>query len=460
MGSLLATILLSANLLTSAPTLRQANIGIRIENLTTGEVVEDYRSRAVIPPASVMKLLTTGAALETFGADYRFATTLEYTGEIAGGVLTGDLYIHGSGDPSLGDGRQTFLAQWVRAVGQAGIRRIEGRIIADMTLLDGDAINPAWLWEDAANYYAPGIFGINYMGNSLNIVLRSGEPGTQAEVLKTEPAYPDLRFINRIRCTTITYDGAFVHGLPYSQERYLTGCIPSNLGTFGVRSDLPNPGLLLAQHLHARLGAAGIEVANPPAYDADYNPLLPARRVLYTHYSKPLADLVAEANTNSNNLYAEALFRSLGLLYATPSTVHNSCEVLREFWRRRGIDIAGAIIKDGCGLAPQDAVSAATWVQVLTYMQQSKSREAWWQSLPVSGKSGTLRGFLAGTALEGRVHAKSGTIGGTKNFAGYIELPNGERWAFCILVNSANCKARTIQPVIERYLLDVYRTHT
>lgn len=106
MSSLLATILLAANLLTNAPILRQANIGIRIENLTTGEVVEDYRSEAVIPPASVMKLLTTGAALETLGADYRYKTTLEYTGEITDGVLTGDLYIHGSGDPrSATDGR-------------------------------------------------------------------------------------------------------------------------------------------------------------------------------------------------------------------------------------------------------------------------------------------------------------------------------------------------------------------
>ena len=458
--SIFASILLSINFLLTHPITGQANMSVYVQNMQTGEVIDSYRADHVVPPASVMKLLTTGAALEILGPGYRFPTVLEYTGTIENGVLHGNLYIHGSCDPSLGwKGRTGFLDQWLKAVQKAGITTIDGGIIADMTMLDGEAQNPNWLCEDAGNYYAPGIFALNYYGNTMNIVLQSGEPGTVAKVVKTEPYVEDVYFINRIRCDKITYDGAFVSGLPYSRERYLTGAVPSNLGTFGVKGDLPNPGLLLARHFTNRLREAGISVKRDANYIADYNPLVPPRTELYIHYSEPLSEIIKETNVNSNNLYAEALFRYLGTRYTLPGTIHNSQDLLRDFWRRRGVTVQNAIIKDGCGLAPQDAVSAKAFVQLLSFMARSNNKEAWINSLPVSGQSGTLKSLCPKTELEGRIHAKSGTIAGTKNFAGYIDMPNGETWVFAILINSAPGKARNIQTVIQQYLLDVYRQH-
>ena len=431
-------------------------MSVLVKNLTTGEVIESYRPEHVVPPASVMKLLTTGAALETLGPDFRFPTTLEYSGTIENGVLKGNLYVHGSCDPSLGwQGKTAFFNQWIKAVKSAGIQRIEGGIVADMTMLDGEAQNPAWLCEDAGNYYAPGIFALNYYGNTMNIVLKSGEPGSIATVVKTEPQVEDVYFINHIRCDKISYDGAFVSGLPYSRERYLTGVVPSNLGTFGVKGDLPNPGLLLARHFTSRLREAGIDVKRDATYEADYNPLSPARTEFYTHYSEPLSELIKETNVNSNNLYAEAIFRYLGTRYSLPGSIHNSQDLLRDYWRRRGVEMQSAIIKDGCGLAPQDAVSAKAFVQLLTIMARSSNKDAWMASLPTSGLTGTLKTLCPNTALEGRIHAKSGTIAGTKNFAGYIDMPNGETWVFAILINSAPGKAKKIQTVIQDYLLDV-----
>ena len=457
---ILIALILSINFLTSHPLTGQANMSVLVQNLNTGEVIDSYRPDHVVPPASVMKLLTTGAALETMGPGFRFPTILEYTGTIENGVLHGDLYIKGSCDPSLGwKGRTAFLDKWLKAIREAGIQKIDGAVIADMTMLDAEAQNPNWLCEDAGNYYAPGIFALNYYGNTMNIVLQSGEPGSVAKVLKTEPVVEDIYFINHIRCDKITYDGAFVSGLPYSRERYLTGAVPSNLGTFGVKGDLPNPGLLLARHLTNRLREAGITVKRDATYIADYNPLTPPRTVIYTHYSEPLSEIIKETNVNSNNLYAEALFRYLGTRYTLPGTIHNSQDLLRDYWRRRGVNIQNAIIKDGCGLAPQDAVSAKTFVQLLTIMSRSENKEAWLASLPVSGQSGTLKSLCPQTELEGRIHAKSGTIAGTKNFAGYIDMPNGDTWVFAILINSAPGKAKNVQTVIQQYLLDVYRAN-
>ena len=447
-------------MLTEHPITGQSNMSVLVQNMNTGEIIDSYRPDHVVPPASVMKLLTTGAALELLGSNYRFKTTLEYVAPVENGVLQGDLYIHGNCDPSLGwKGKTGFLDQWVKAIRDAGITRIEGAVIADMTMLVGDAVNPSWLCEDAGNYYAPGIFGINYYGNTMNIVLKSAEVGSLATVVSTEPKVEGIYFINRIRCSKINYDGAFVSGMPLSRERYLSGSVPSNQGTFGLKGDLPNPGLLLAQHLTSRLRDFGIKVGRDAGYEADYNGLNPPRNVLYTHYSQPLRELVKETNINSNNLFAEALFRYLGTRYGLPGTIHASQDVIRDFWRRKGVDVGSAIIKDGCGLAPQDAVSAKTFVQVLNYMAHSKNAEAWMASLPVSGVSGTIKNLCADTPLQGRIHAKSGTISGTKNFAGYIDMPNGETWVFAILINSAPGKARNIQTVIQQYLLDVYRAH-
>ena len=456
----LSAVILSTAILTSNPITEQANISVYIQNLNTGEVIDSHRETNVVPPASVMKLLTTGAALELYGADYQLKTVVEYTGVIRHDTLFGDLYVRGGCDPSLGTNGQTgFQYKWAKAVKGAGIKVIKGAVIVDATMLDPEAQNPAWLCEDAGNYYAPGIFGLNYYDNTMNVVLKSGPVGSVAEVTKTEPYVEDIVFINHIRCAKIDYDGAFVSGIPYSNERYLTGSVPSNLGTFGVKGDLPNPGLLLARHFTKVLQESGVKVLKEPTYQAVYNPMSPPRVEIYTHLSPKMSELIAEANINSNNLYAEALFRFLGTRYGQPGTIHNAQDVLKEFWKNKKISIQNAIIKDGCGLAPQDAISAKTLVELLTVMARSKNAEVWKASLPTSGQTGTLKSLCAGTVLEGKIHAKSGTIAGTKNYAGYIDAPNGDTWVFAIMINSAPGKAKNIQKVIQDYLLDVYKNH-
>ena len=139
-----AHILLLVSLLTGNPQLKQANISVLISDVQTGAVVDSFRPDNVVPPASVMKLLTTGAALEILGPSFRFPTELEYSGAIENGVLHGNLYIRGNCDPSLGDRKGTvaFFNRWIKAVKDAGIKQIDGAVIADMSMLDGDAVNP------------------------------------------------------------------------------------------------------------------------------------------------------------------------------------------------------------------------------------------------------------------------------------------------------------------------------
>lgn len=449
----------SLDIFMNSPVTATANISLLVQNLQTGELIDCYRPQNVAPPASVMKLLPTATALETLGADYRFSTYIEYSGSISDGVLHGDLYVRGTGDPTLGSqktGDRNFLTRWVKAIRDAGIREIRGAVIADLSYFDADAINPGWIWEDIGNYYAPGVYALSYMDNTMNVVLRSGAVGSIAEVQYTVPEVPGVQFDNHIRCTSITHDGAYVHGAAYNYTRYLTGSVPSNQGSFGVQGDLPNPGLLLVQHLSQRLEESGVTITAEPMYISEADGK--HRTLLYTWQSPTLREIIYETNIHSNNLYAESLFRTFGGRYQLPCTIHNSADFEKDYWQRRGVKIRSARIVDGCGLAPQDAVSAETLVQLLTYMYRSPSKDAFYASLPVSGQSGTLRSLLPGTELAGRIHAKSGTIAATKNFAGYIELPNGQTWVFAVMVSFGNGKPKDIQRVIGNYLLDLYRT--
>lgn len=438
--------------------IKYANVSVEIKRLSTGETIEDYRAGNLIPPASVMKLFSTATALELHGSHYQYPTLLQYTGTLSNGVLKGNLYIKGQGDPTLGGkdwGGDAFLNQWVKVIRSAGIQRIEGGIIADCSYYDGDALNPGWIYEDIGNYYAPGIFALAYLDNTMNVQLKSGPIGSTAIVLKTFPTIPGLGFENHIRCTEIDYDGAYVHGLPYQNCRYLTGSIPSNHGVFGVKGDIPNPPLLLAQHLTNRLRENGIDVHDNATYITETDRT--TRTLLYTHLSPPLGKIVEETNLHSINLNAEMIFRNLAAQRGVPCTIHNASEVVKQFWRNRGVDIFTSRILDGCGLAPQNGVSANNLVNLLMYMAKSKQKEAFTQSLPTSGKTGTLKALLVKTELDGKVHAKSGTIKGTRNYAGYIDLPNGDQLVFAVLVNSSNGSNQQIKSAIEKYLLDVYR---
>jgi len=440
------------------PAVQMANVGVCVRRLSTGNKVASYRSGNLIPPASVMKLLSTATALEYWGEDYRFETELRYSGMIQNGVLEGDLYIVGKGDPTLGgrDWRgEAFLGTWVKAIREAGISKINGSVVADVSYYDGDAMNPGWLYEDMGNYYAPGIYALAYLDNTMMVQLKSGAIGSVATVLNTLPVVPGIQFENHIRCTEINYDGAFIHGLPYQNCRYLTGSIPCNHGVFGVKGDLPNPPLLLAEHLTRQLRLSHIPVRDSASTIAESNRKSTTR--IYTHYSPTLGAIVEQTNLHSINLNAEMIFRNLASALDVPCTIHNASDFIRQFWHNRGVDIYSAQIMDGCGLAPQNGVSADHLVNLLTYMAHSKHHAAFYNSLPVSGKTGTLKKLLAGTELEGKIHAKSGTIKGTRNYAGYMDLPNGDQLVFAVLVNSSNGSGAQIRSAIEKYLLDVYQ---
>ena len=200
--------------------LNSAHIGINVIDLKTGKSVASYNKNKSLTPASVMKILTTSTALELSGPDYRIPTLLQYSGFIDSfGVLQGDIYIKGGGDPTLGSeyidrDKNDFFNVCMSAVIRAGIKRINGRVIADETCFDFEGISLKWLWEDLGIDYGAGSYGISIYDNIYRLFFMTEEPGSKPQILRTEPNMDDIVFRNYLASEKRTDDSIYICGIP------------------------------------------------------------------------------------------------------------------------------------------------------------------------------------------------------------------------------------------------------
>jgi D-alanyl-D-alanine carboxypeptidase/D-alanyl-D-alanine-endopeptidase (penicillin-binding protein 4) len=445
------------------PLLKSANISLMVKDLKTGKEIHSYRANNATVPASTMKVVTTATALEIFGPDYRYETLLAYDGKIdAAGVLNGYIYIIGSGDPTLGSskmGDPHFLSKWAAAIKAAGITKINGSIVPDESKFDNEGANPKWTWDDIGNYYAPGIYALAYLDNTIRVTFKSGAIGTTPEIVNINPPLNGLNIENNLLSSRISFDSAYFYGSPKSMQRSVRGEIPANKPGFVVMAELPDPGLALAQALHKTLSDQKIEISSPPvsmpASGFTFPTSTAVRTPLYTHYSAPLSQIIKEINEKSNNFYAEQVFKSLGLSRDAIATNRRSVDIIRNFWKSRGLDINQLFQHDGSGLSPANSVSAAFLTDIMEYMyKKSKHKEVFFNSLAIAGKAGTIAGFLKNTPLNGKVFAKSGTISRVRSYTGYI-IQDDREWVFCVMVNNSNGNSWQTLSRIEDFLVDI-----
>ena len=441
---------------TKSPLLENANVSLLVKDLKTGETLYQYRPNSLATPASTMKLVTTSTILELFGPDFRFETKLKIDGNVTkDSVLNGNLYVIGGGDPTLGSeklGEKDFFPQWIKAVRRAGIKKITGRIIADESFFESQVINPKWTWEDMGNYYAPGIHGISYLDNTYRMVFRSGKIGTTPEILRVEPEIPGLEVDNHLKSTTIGHDAAYFYGAPYSYDRSVYGEIPANKNEFTVKGDIPNPALLLAQHFRQKLSEDGFSINS---FSIVRSAPIAGMKIIYTHLSPTLSEIITETNVKSNNHFAEYLFKFISTKNNKVGATVESISTIRSYWKSKELPVDQLFQYDGCGLSPCDVVSANFYVELLIYMRnKSPYSNDFYNSLPVTGGRGTLSELLVNTPLQGKIHAKSGTIENVKCYAGYMELKN-RTLVFSLMVNNPNGTTHAVVSKMEEFLLKV-----
>jgi D-alanyl-D-alanine carboxypeptidase/D-alanyl-D-alanine-endopeptidase (penicillin-binding protein 4) len=432
--------------------LKHAAVGFKAIDLTTGKTIASYNESMALTPASNMKIVTTATALDLLGENFYYETPIVYDGSIRNSVLNGNLYIKGSGDPTLGSefiekDKEAFLKEWLVAINRAGIKRISGNIIALDQLFGYEGVSSKSLWEDMGNYYAAGVYGISVFDNMYRVYLQSFAPGSETNVLFTEPQMEEIRFTNEVKASVSNKDESFISGIPFSNARRLYGKIPANRSSFAVKGDIPDPGLFLAQYFRSYLQKNGIEV-DGKATTFRLHPLFPEKeQMLGSVRSKHLASIVRVTNVRSNNQYAEALYKEL--------SISKNINIV-DYWKEKGLDSNALIMFDGSGLSPLNAVSAGFLIDILVYMDRKTGKSgAFYQSLPLVGKEGTVASFLKNTSLDGKARLKSGGFTNVQSYSGYIEKGN-KRYAISLIVNNFTGNRADLRKQIEKLLLGVF----
>ena len=456
--------------LLQAPYMRGASFSLVVKDVQEGRTVYSYDTDRLQSPASVLKTVATATALEILGEDYRYPTTLEYDGILENGTLEGNLYIKGSGDPSLGSshfapGQNKFLSTWIAALQKAGIKHITGSVISDESIFDTEGVSIKWLREDMGNYYAPGSYGISIFDNMYKLSLQTGAAGTRPVLKGTEPDIPFIRFKNYLKAAPVSSDSAYIIGAPLDDVRYLYGVLPANREAYVLKGDIPDPALYLARYLTDQLQQKGIRVDGSPScyrIEVEENRWKKGeRKEIVTTYSPTLREIASVCNHVSHNLYADALVKTVGLQYKPRrnemiSSFGRGVQVVKEYWEKKGLDVFPLRMNDGSGLAPADKVSAGFMGELLVYMAtESAVSDAFIASLPQAGIEGSVRNFLKGSKLQGRARLKRGGITGVRSYAGYI-TKDGKTYAVAVFSNNYSCPMSRMTRALEKLLLQLF----
>ena len=456
--------------LLQAPYMRGASFSLVVKDVQEGRTVYSYDTDRLQSPASVLKTVATATALEILGEDYRYPTTLEYDGILENGTLEGNLYIKGSGDPSLGSshfapGQNKFLSTWIAALQKAGIKHITGSVISDESIFDTEGVSIKWLREDMGNYYAPGSYGISIFDNMYKLSLQTGAAGTRPVLKGTEPDIPFIRFKNYLKAAPVSSDSAYIIGAPLDDVRYLYGVLPANREAYVLKGDIPDPALYLARYLTDQLQQKGLRVDGSPScyrIEVEENRWKKGeRKEIVTTYSPTLREIASVCNHVSHNLYADALVKTVGLQYKPRrnemiSSFGRGVQVVKEYWEKKGLDVFPLRMNDGSGLAPADKVSAGFMGELLVYMAtESAVSDAFIASLPQAGIEGSVRNFLKGSKLQGKARLKSGGITGVRSYAGYI-TKDGKTYAVAVFSNNYSCPMSRMTRALEKLLLQLF----
>jgi D-alanyl-D-alanine carboxypeptidase/D-alanyl-D-alanine-endopeptidase (penicillin-binding protein 4) len=391
----------------------------------TGRVIYADRERTAVTPASVQKLIVADAALNLLGPRYRFHTVLAATRAPADGTLESNLWLVGSGDPSL---RSDDLRGAVRMLERGGLRRIDGAVSVDASAMRGPEINPHWDPSDANEDFQVPTSAVSLDDGTAEFRVYGRSPGEPARVAVV-PSSRNIRLTGAIRTST-SADGVVIAAAAPNLFA-LGGDIPQDTEEkFWLPvHNMPNyVGDVIERMLH-QAGIVTTQRAVPSTAPLD-------SIVLWDHRSLPLRSLIGHMLYVSDNNYAEQLMRSLAVDAGEEGTDEHGLAVERSFLNSRSIPTDGLRALDGSGLAEGDRVSAFTLARILSDAELRDHGAELYLLLPAGGRDGTLRHYDFTTAL-GRVRAKTGHLSDASSLAGYVNTMHHGRVIFAFMINNS-----------------------
>ncbi len=420
--------------------IKSGTVVFNLSDCQTGENIISFNSNKLINPASTLKLVTTATVLNQLGSDFRFTTDLYYTGVIENNELIGDLLIQPSGDPSFGSIRtgndmDNIVSDMIAAIKELNISKIKGNVIVNDSDFFKYDIPDSWIWGDMGNYYGAVHQKFNINENQFTVYFKSGlHENDPVEINSLSPFDPSWKITNLVKTgPPKSGDQVYIYSSPLSNDILMKGTIPLGSSNFGVKGSIPMPAKFFKSYLINALNISGISCENistNPSQEKDndfQNPTL-IRRYL----SSPLSEMIAQCNYNSINIYADSFLKAAFGKSNQYSNFDLNGSFLKKYWENSGVNLDGFQIKDGSGLAMSDLITAENMTSILNKMSDS---EVFFKSIPVLGQDGTVRNLDKQKISKGRIRAKSGTIEGSRTYAGFISGKNDKKWAYMIGVN-------------------------
>ena len=415
---------------------RSGEWGAIIVSLTRGDTLYEQNPDAMMQPASTMKMYTSAVALDRFGPDFTFRTPALRDGTIgADGSLSGNLYLRGVGDPSLGSRfwhDQDPMDVLAKQIAAAGVKRVRGDIIGDATAFDDKLVPDGWKTSYLGAAYAARVSALSLNENLAWVAVR---PDGNKAVVTLEPATTALNVDASVRVVGGT-------GGRITAMRRADGTITVR-GTIGARSGplkyslvVDNPALFTTGALRASLQKVGVTIDG----QTRLGPVPATATEIAALSSPPLAQIIGEMDRESINIFAELLFRAAARSEETPvGSAQTALANLRDFLSKKvGTAPTVVDVADGSGLSLLDRVTPRSMVQLLGYVHAAAWGPTFHAALPVEGESGTLKRHGKGTPSRGNLHAKTGTTNTIAALGGYVTAKNGEVLAFSLIYNGTD----------------------
>lgn len=439
----------------AAPGWSSDEYGVLVVSLERGDTLFSLNADLPLTPASNTKLFSTAAALHYLGEDFRFSTFLFADGRIDQGVLQGDLILYGTGDPSISQrllaGPDSVLGAMADSLAAAGVREITGDVVGDGSFFDAQWVGPGWLETDLDHGYGAPVGALAVAENIATIRFLPAAPGRRASI-RTVPETWGIALDNRVvtvsnganRVSFQRQNGTLI---ATGQVRAGTGGMtrtipvvdPANFAAAGLRAALAERGIIVRGEVRSVRDRANSRVALNVAGASDSK----APRLIAVHHSRPLREITGVTNRVSQNLYAEAMLKSMGRVVSGEGSYAAGVDAVRRFLQTElGVDPVQVGLVDGSGLSRTNRISARLIVRLLDYMARSSVWEEYYTSLPEAGRSNGLEHRMRGTAAARRLRAKTGTVRHVSALSGYVVSADGERLAFSILANGVPSTAR------------------
>ncbi|VTN03112.1 D-alanyl-D-alanine carboxypeptidase dacB precursor [Raoultella ornithinolytica] len=405
-----------------------ANLAFMAQKVGSPTPEIDFHSQQMALPASTQKVITALAALLQLGPNFRFTTTLETKGSLDGGVLKGDLIARFGGDPTL---KRQDIRNMVATLKKAGVQRIEGNVLIDTSVFASHDKAPGWPWNDMTQCFSAPPAAAIVDRNCFSISLYSAQKPGDLAFIRVASYYPVTMFsqVRTLARGSAEAQYCELDVVTGDLNRYtLTGCLPQRSEplplAFAIQDGASYAGVILKSELtQAGITYSGTLLRQTLANDPG--------TVLATTQSAPLHDLLRIMLKKSDNMIADTVFRTIGhARLGVPGTWRAGSDAVRQILRQQaGIDLGNTIIADGSGLSRHNLIAPATMMQVLQYIAQHDNELNFISMLPLAGHDGSLqyRAGLNQAGVDGKVSAKTGSLQGVYNLAGFITAASGQK---------------------------------